>query len=178
VRNVGTIADFELLTAVRRIAEVAEGENDQAGLQAIREIAADVLAGFPHARDPIAVAVDMLVAFAHARSTAAGWWIDPSTGRDLVDDPAFPYIVGTKLMLIVSEIAEAMEGHRKGLNDDKLPHRPMIEVEFADALLRIGDLAGKLRMSLGDAVVEKAAFNAVRPDHKPGARMVVGGKAY
>ena len=37
-------------------------------------------------------------------------------------------------MLIVSEIAEAMEGERKDLMDDKLPHRKMAEVELADAL--------------------------------------------
>jgi len=116
--------------------------------------------------------------FAHGRSAAAGWWLDPETGEDLSQSPSFPYIVASKLMLIVSEIAEAMEGHRKGLNDDKLPHRLMIEVELGDALLRIGDLAGKLKLDLGGATVEKADFNIVRPDHQPGARRAHGGKTY
>ena len=36
------------------------------------------------------------------------------------------------LILIVSEITECMEGERKDLMDDKLPHRKMAEVEMAD----------------------------------------------
>lgn len=126
----------------------------------------------------LADATNALVAAAHGASTAAGWWIDPISGQDYGDIAYFPFVVGTKLMLMVSEIAEAMEGHRKGLNDDKLPHRTMIEVELADAMLRIADLAGKLGCDLGGALVEKMRFNAVRPDHKPGARMMAGGKAY
>ena len=126
----------------------------------------------------LADATNALVAAAHGASTAAGWWTDPISGQDYGDIAYFPFVVGTKLMLMVSEIAEAMEGHRKGLNDDKLPHRTMIEVELADAMLRIADLAGKLGCDLGGALVEKMRFNAVRPDHKPGARMMAGGKAY
>lgn len=97
------------------------------------------------------------------------WWDDSY-------DPLL--IVPTKLMLIVSELAEAMEGHRKGLQDDKLPHRSMLEVELADALIRLLDLAGKLDLDLGGAYVEKMRFNAVRADHKPEAREADGGKKY
>ena len=107
-----------------------------------------------------------------------GWWTDPATGRHYAGTEHFPFIVATKLMLIVSEISEAMEGHRKGLPDDKLPHRSMIEVELADAVHRIADLAGALGCDLGGALVEKMAFNRIRADHKPGARMMAGGKAY
>jgi NTP pyrophosphatase (non-canonical NTP hydrolase) len=71
-----------------------------------------------------------------------------------------------------------MEGHRKGLPDDKLPHRSMIEVELADAVIRIADLAGALGLDLGGAIAEKMAFNAVRPDHKLENRLAEGGKAY
>ena len=83
-----------------------------------------------------------------------------------------------KLCLIHSEISEAMEGHRKGLMDDKLPHRPMMEVELADAVIRIFDLAGALDFDLGGAIAEKMAFNAQRPDHKLENRVAEGGKAY
>jgi len=62
--------------------------------------------------------------------------------------------VPERLMLIVSEIAEAMEGHRKGLMDDKLPTRPMLEVELADAVIRIFDLGGGLSLDLGGAIAE------------------------
>jgi NTP pyrophosphatase (non-canonical NTP hydrolase) len=111
----------------------------------------------------------------HAAAAEAGWWTDLHTGEPMAHRPHF---VGEKLMLVVSEIAEAMEGHRKGLMDDKLPHRTMIEVELADAVIRIADLAGGMKLDLGGAIAEKMAFNAQRPDHKLEARMAAGGKAY
>ena len=100
------------------------------------------------------------------------WWRDPRTGE------AIERNVGEMLMLVVSEISEAMEGHRKGLMDDKLPHRPMIEVEFADAFIRMFDMAGAFGFDLDGAVAEKRAFNATRADHKAEARLAPGGKAY
>ena len=87
-------------------------------------------------------------------------------------------MVPTKLMLTVSELTEAMEADRKDLMDDKLPHRLGIEVELADALIRIGDLGGALKLNLGAAAREKSAFNLVRPDHKAENRVKKGGKKY
>lgn len=110
-----------------------------------------------------------LVTECHGRSKAAGWWAEPVTT---------PYLVPCKLMLMVSEISEAMEGHRKGLMDDHLPHRKMIEVELADAVIRIADLAGALDLDLGGAVVEKMEYNARRSDHKQESRAAAGGKSY
>lgn len=115
-----------------------------------------------------------LVRLCHGASKAAGWWNDLETGAPLVDRP---HVVGEKLMLIVSEVAEAMEGHRKGLADDKLPHRPMVEVELADAVIRM-DLAGALGLDLGGAIAEKMEYNRNRPDHKPENRKAEGGKKY
>lgn len=123
-------------------------------------------------------AINDLVAYFHDKSTAAGWWKDPVTGAPLASLPYHNYVVATKLMLCVSELSEAMEGLRKNLMDDKLPHRKMAEVELGDALIRICDLAGELGYDLGGATMEKDAYNAVRPDHKIGARLVAGGKAY
>lgn len=126
--------------------------------------------------------------FCHGASLDAGWWRDVGTGLDLSRLVRAPFgatetllarsLVAQKLCLVHSEISEAMEGHRKGLKDDKLPHRPMIEVELADAVIRIADLAGALKLDLGGAIAEKMAYNAQRPDHKPEARAAAGGKAY
>jgi len=116
-----------------------------------------------------------LVDVCHGASKAAGWWNDLETGAPLIERP---HVVGEKLMLVVSEVAEAMEGHRKNLPDDKLPHRPMVEVELADAVIRIADLAGALGLDLGGAIAEKLAFNATRPDHKPENRKQAHGKKY
>lgn len=71
-----------------------------------------------------------------------------------------------------------MEGHRKNLMDTHLPNRPMIEVELADAVIRIADLAGALDLDLGGAIAEKMAYNATRADHKPEARAGINGKVY
>lgn len=119
--------------------------------------------------------VRTLMALCHGSSFTAGWWGNPKMPDALHTED---HHVPVKLMLIVSEISEAMEGHRKGLMDDKLPHRPMIEVELADAMIRILDLAGALGLDLGGALVEKMRFNAQRADHKPENRAAAGGKAY
>lgn len=86
--------------------------------------------------------------------------------------------VPTKLCLIHSEVSEAMEGHRKGLMDDKLPHRSMMEVELADAVIRILDLAGALGLDIEGALVEKSNYNLVRADHQLEARAAEHGKKY
>ena len=127
-----------------------------------------------------------LMNICHDAAADAGWWRHDK--RDIRIVMTAPHcdsdrllggaLVAQKLCLIHSEISEAMEGHRKGLQDDKLPHRPMIEVELADAVIRICDLAGALNLDLGGAITEKLAYNANRPDHKPEARAATGGKAY
>ena len=100
------------------------------------------------------------------------WWLNLEDGSPKERN------VPEMLMLIVSELAEAMEGHRKGLKDDKLPHRDMLEVELADALIRLFDLAGGLKLDLGGAYVEKMIYNENREDHKREARLADGGKKY
>lgn len=100
------------------------------------------------------------------------WWHDLETGEKLDRNK------GEMLMLIVSEIAEAMEGERKNLMDDHLPHRKMAEVELADAMIRIFDYAGAYGFDLDGAVAEKRAYNAVRKDHTKEARQAAGGKKW
>ena len=113
----------------------------------------------------IKVKLNELVDHCYNQSKNAGWHDNPRE-------------VGTMLMLIVSEVAEAMEGDRKDLIDDHLPHRKMIEVELADAVIRIADLAGKLNLDLGGAIQEKLAYNLNRADHKKENRLQDGGKKY
>jgi NTP pyrophosphatase (non-canonical NTP hydrolase) len=107
----------------------------------------------------------------HGASVRAGWWHDPKTGRPVGSVPE-------KMMLIVSEISEAMEADRKSLRDDKLPDRGGVEVELADAVIRIFDLAGALGLDLPNAIHEKMMFNTTRPDHSIEARKSSNGKAY
>jgi hypothetical protein len=118
----------------------------------------------------VAAAGNILTEACHGASKAAGWWPTP-----LADNPL---LFSNKLMLTVSELAEAMEGDRKKLKDDHLPQYDMRAVELADAAIRIFDLAGAAGYNLGEIIAAKMAYNAQRADHKPEARAAAGGKAY
>lgn len=83
-----------------------------------------------------ALPIEDLIETCHGAAKAGGWWHDIKTGKPLDRD----YL--ELKMLMLSEVAEAMEGLRKNLKDDKLPHRPMEEVELADTVIRICDFIG------------------------------------
>jgi NTP pyrophosphatase (non-canonical NTP hydrolase) len=88
------------------------------------------------------------------------------------------YLAGTMIALIHSELSEALEGLRKDLMDDHLPHRKMVEVEMADVLIRLFDFCDYFRLDLGNATVEKDEYNKKRSDHKFENRMAEGGKKF
>jgi NTP pyrophosphatase (non-canonical NTP hydrolase) len=108
----------------------------------------------------------------HSDAVRGGWWHDVHTKEPIERDK------GGLLCLIHSEVSEAMEGERKGLMDDKLPHRKMAEVELADAIIRICDYAGASNFDLGAAIAEKLEYNRTRDDHKPENRAKTGGKSF
>lgn len=123
----------------------------------------------------LALAGNTLTHFCHQAARNAGWWADIRTGAPL-DPFSDKNLVLAKLALVHSEVSEAVEGHRKDRDDDHLPHRPSIEVELADAVIRIADLCGALGLDLGGAIAEKMAYNAVRVDHSVAHRQAAGGK--
>lgn len=127
--------------------------------------------GFP-TDDGLWASVQFLQDTCHKAARDAGWWALSS------GDINNPLHFSNKLCLIHSEISEAMEADRKHLNDSHLPHRPGREVELADALIRIFDLAGGYGMDLAGALVEKLAYNRDRLDHKATARSSEHGKKY
>lgn len=106
-----------------------------------------------------------LVDVCHDNAVEAGW-------HDQQREP------GTWLALIHSEVSEALEGERKGLMDDHLPHRKMAEVELADVVIRVADYCGLKGYDLAGAVVEKLAYNKQRQDHKRENRAQEGGKKF
>ncbi len=98
--------------------------------------------------------------------------------HDLVTGEKLPRDITKKLMLIVSELAEAMEGDRKNLMDDHLPNRKMFDCEIADAFIRLFDLAGEYIPDLEEIINEKREYNAHLADHKTENRLSQGGKKY
>ena len=105
-------------------------------------------------------------------SLKAGWHTDLETGALKERNKA------EMICLMHSELSEAMEGERKNLMDDHLPHRPMVEVEMADTVIRIMDYCGRWGYDIGGAIAEKLEYNANRADHKIENRIKENGKQF
>ncbi len=102
----------------------------------------------------------------YAIGKASGFYDVPHT------DPLFNH--EQKFILMISEIIEGLEGTRgapwPGIPDDKLPHRPMLEVELDDTIIRIMNYGTHCGLDIAGAIVEKARFNATRGHRHGGKR--------
>ena len=116
-----------------------------------------------------------LVKIAHSAAQEKGFW--DGGGHNISE----------KLMLIVSELGEAQEALRKDKHTDpgeialvegaedtfvedfQTIVKDTFEDELADAVIRIADLAGHLRIDLEKHVELKLRYNKTRP-HKHGKK--------
>lgn len=96
-------------------------------------------------------------------------WEEGLPNKELAEKNAEKFLkiwtLNRKLAMIAlmhSELSEAVEGIRKGINDDKLPHRKGEEVEIADCLERIFHYFGSWGHDF-QAHTEKTAYNETRP---------------
>lgn len=94
-----------------------------------------------------------LIKQAHENATKHGFWDDysPAFEKDIVNNA-----IGNRLMLIVSEVAEAQDGLRH--NDIA-----NFKEELADVAIRLADLCGGLDIDLETEIKKKMEKNKDRP---------------
>jgi NTP pyrophosphatase (non-canonical NTP hydrolase) len=114
--------------------------------------------------------INELVQLAHENAKNKGFWEDYNFIESLVQvavktnevedainaSSMVNNAVGNRLMLIVSEIAEAQEALRKGDEEN-------FKEELADVAIRLADLCGGLNINLEEEIVKKMERNKQRP---------------
>lgn len=106
--------------------------------------------------------LDEIVTKCYKTAEEHGWWDTATPGERIAEEAVS---IPEKLMLMVTEIAEAMEEYRNGsepyyIKDGK-PEG--IAVELADCIIRIFDLAGFFGWDIAEAIDVKMAYNDSRP---------------
>ncbi|MGO4543252.1 hypothetical protein AB4Z29_00440 [Paenibacillus sp. 2TAB23] len=103
-----------------------------------------------------------LVETAHQNAINKGWYEEPRT-------------FGEMIALVHSEVSEALEDHRNGREMQEIYYegdKPCgIPTELADVLIRIFDMCGYFGIDLEEAIEEKMAYNATRPQRHGGKKL-------
>ncbi|HEC64728.1 MAG TPA: hypothetical protein ENI23_05515 [bacterium] len=118
------------------------------------------------------VALEQLQSDCHDNALFHGFWDEYNQLREMASkagrlnlmDAIEHATFAQKLMLTVSELAEAMEADRLGDPlDSHCPEFTSREIELADVLIRVFDYSKFFKLRLGKAVIAKMKFNASRP---------------
>ena len=101
--------------------------------------------------DTFPVYFQLMSKYVHTNARAHGWWDESRED-------------GTLIALIMSEAAKALEALRKGNGpDEHCPQFSGAEVELADVIIRIMDMAEARGWNVAGAIVAKHEFNKGRP---------------
>ncbi|MBF0330597.1 MAG: nucleotide pyrophosphohydrolase [Candidatus Omnitrophica bacterium] len=87
--------------------------------------------------------VKELTELCHSIAKSKGFWDNPRN-------------TGEALMLVVTELAEAMEAHRKQDNEN-------FKEELADTFIRLFDLCGGMGIDIEGEILKKCEKNKQRP---------------
>lgn len=108
----------------------------------------------------------------HDMAQDKGWWDLPEQLQRLVEVDhetakwVQTHLIGTKLMLVVTELAEAFEELRDSHPANHIyfvGEKPEgFPIEIADATIRLLDLAGRVGLNHGADIELKVAYNATR----------------
>jgi NTP pyrophosphatase (non-canonical NTP hydrolase) len=96
-----------------------------------------------------------LCKYAHENAKSHGFWEDVEIIDTFNDKYSMNNAISTRLMLIVAEVSEALEGLRK--NDAE-----NFREELADVAIRLFDLCGGLDIDLETEIITKMAINKTR----------------
>ena len=108
--------------------------------------------------------LNTMAKLAYENSKAKGFWDEHP------EDKLSAETVAAKLALIHSEVSEALEDIRDGKRTTYLAEngKPCgFSSELADILIRLGDLAYKMKIDLNEETIFKMDYNRSRP-HKHG----------
>ena len=96
----------------------------------------------------------------HENATLHGWWDDAATPEEKHK------LIPEKLLLVITELAEAVEDYRVQRMDTYIGAGGKPEgfwVEVADAVIRVLDLAGAHKVDLEHIIELKHEYNKTRP---------------
>jgi NTP pyrophosphatase (non-canonical NTP hydrolase) len=103
--------------------------------------------------------INALAKIIHETARSKGFYEPTDSMPDGARNPVW---IACRLMLVVSELGEALEAVRDG-NFNAEPKSGGLMEELADACIRLFDLAYSIDGDLAQAIWVKMAFNAARP---------------
>jgi len=132
---------------------MSEAEYERARAESVERRKQQIGATLAVMMPAIVFQIEQLQQQVYAANEAQGFWDGPDNDNN-----------ASKIALMHSELSEALEADRKGIeHDDKIPDFTGVEAELADTVIRILDFSGRHNLRLGEAIQAKLLFNLTRP---------------